>query len=94
MRVACPMCGSKTRATHSALASPTFRQAYVQCTSPDCGWSGTAHLAIDRTINPGLKPRADVTLEVPREAADAFVRALLGIGADPQPDAQDKSAPQ
>jgi hypothetical protein len=71
------MCGGTARVITSRLMSPTYRGAHVVCTDPACAWTGTAHLAIDRTLSPGLRPRPEVSLEIPNGSADDFIRSLF-----------------
>lgn len=76
MRVCCPMCGGRCVATSSHLITATYRHAYVQCRNPACGWTGTAHVAIDATLCPGRAPRPEVDLSIPKDVAAQFLAAL------------------
>ncbi|WP_227369855.1 ogr/Delta-like zinc finger family protein [Halomonas sp. M20] len=76
MRLICPHCGDKTRIRTTKTLSPIYREAYVQCTAPECGWSGKARVEIAETFNPSRQPNPDVRLFVSPEARIALLAQL------------------
>ena len=77
MRFCCPMCQGRCAVHRVQQVSATVRMAYLQCRDPLCGWSGTGHAAVDRTILPGLAPDPAVQLDVPAVLIDRYIADLL-----------------
>lgn len=77
MRLVCPHCGEPTRIRTTKTLSPIYREAYVQCTKPECGWSGKARVEIAETFNPSRQPNPDVRLQLSPKVRESLLAQLL-----------------
>lgn len=56
LRMACPHCSGHTRIRTSRLVTATYRQLYLVCGDPACGFSMAADLTITHGLSPSGKP--------------------------------------
>ncbi|MEQ9130782.1 MAG: ogr/Delta-like zinc finger family protein [Salinisphaeraceae bacterium] len=70
VRMNCPHCGEAAKIRSSQLLSRTYREGYLDCQSPDCGWRGKFSFALTATLAPSERPNPAVHLPLsPRIAA-------------------------
>lgn len=60
--IACPHCGSASRTRSSRAISPTYRQAIVACSDPECGFTFGVGIEITHAISPSAKPNPAIVL--------------------------------
>lgn len=62
MRSPCPHCKHPARIRTSKQISDVYRELWLECTNPQCGWRGKGGLGIIHTLSPSATPNPEVSI--------------------------------
>jgi hypothetical protein len=61
-RIVCPHCQSKATIRSSLKKHDLLKVLYLQCSNPQCSWSGRASLEITHQLSASAVPNPDIQL--------------------------------